>query len=62
MELNDVAFAVGSGLDLSKDGNIILTSQFKLPKRSISGESGQNYFTARASGKDLEVSVIPVPI
>ncbi|WP_246302491.1 Ger(x)C family spore germination protein [Paenibacillus plantarum] len=53
MELNDVAFAVGTGLDLSKDGDIILTSQFKLPKRNTSGESGQNYFTASASGKNI---------
>ncbi|WP_229757890.1 Ger(x)C family spore germination protein [Paenibacillus marchantiophytorum] len=53
MELNDVAFAVGTGVDLSKDGNILITAQFKLPKRSAAGEMGQNYFTATSSGKDI---------
>ncbi|UKS26967.1 Ger(x)C family spore germination protein [Paenibacillus sp. HWE-109] len=53
MELNDVAFVVGTGIDLTKDGNILITAQFKLPRRSAAGEMGQHYFTATASGKDV---------
>jgi spore germination protein KC len=53
LELNDAAFAVGTGIDLSKNGDYILTSQFKLPRRSAAGELVQNYFTAAVGGKDI---------
>lgn len=55
-EMNDLAFVMGTALDLTDDGNILCTLQIAIPSsaegRMSSGESGNKFFVIAVEGKN----------
>lgn len=55
-EINDLAFVMGTALDLMEDGNLECTLQIAIPSSAevgmTGGESGNKFFTISVVGKD----------